>query len=256
MKTILDKIEFHYTYLIMAVGLVLTGHFINLIIFTSLILVHEMGHVSASLLFGYKIDKVIIYPYGGITKINKLINTKIEKDLVVAIAGILFQSIYFFLILILSEKAMIREYTFNLFLMYHKSILFFNLLPIIPLDGAKIVNLIISKYLNFNLANTFTVVISLLAVIIFLISNTYQNNYSMIMVLGVLFQNIYKFYKEISFIYNKFLLERYLYNFNYSKIKVIKNKNKMYKNYRHLFVKNGQVLGEKSYLSSIFRKKD
>ena len=44
MKNILNKIEFHYTYIIMAFGLVITGHFVNLIIFTSLIIIHEMGH--------------------------------------------------------------------------------------------------------------------------------------------------------------------------------------------------------------------
>ena len=48
MKNILNKIEFHYTYIIMAFGLVITGHFVNLIIFTSLIIIHEMGHIIIS----------------------------------------------------------------------------------------------------------------------------------------------------------------------------------------------------------------
>ena len=34
-------IEFHSSYFIVALGFILTGHFINLIVFTSLILVHE-----------------------------------------------------------------------------------------------------------------------------------------------------------------------------------------------------------------------
>ena len=48
MKNILNKIEFHYTYIIMAFGLVITGHFVNLIIFTSLIIIHEIGHIIIS----------------------------------------------------------------------------------------------------------------------------------------------------------------------------------------------------------------
>ena len=32
----------------MAFGLVITGHFVNLIIFTSLIIIHEMGHIIIS----------------------------------------------------------------------------------------------------------------------------------------------------------------------------------------------------------------
>ena len=95
MKNILNKIEFHYTYIIMAFGLVITGHFVNLIIFTSLIIIHEMGHIIISKILSYKIDKVIIYPYGGFVKLNTRINTKIENDLLVAISGIIMQSIYF-----------------------------------------------------------------------------------------------------------------------------------------------------------------
>ena len=101
MKNILTKVEFHYSFLIMALGLVLTGHFVNLLIFTSLILIHELGHVITSIIFNYKVDKIIIYPYGGLTKINTLVNTSIKKDLAVALSGILMQSIYFLIIYIL-----------------------------------------------------------------------------------------------------------------------------------------------------------
>ena len=145
MKNILNKIEFHYTYIIMAFGLVITGHFVNLIIFTSLIIIHEMGHIIISKILSYKIDKVIIYPYGGFVKLNTRINTKIENDLLVAISGIIMQSIYFGIIFFLYRNGIVREYIYSLFLLYHKSMLIFNLLPIYPLDGAKIVNLILSK---------------------------------------------------------------------------------------------------------------
>lgn len=71
--------------------------------------------------------------------------------------------------------------------------LIFNLLPIYPLDGAKIVNLILSKYFSFNIANYISIVISLITVVFFLYSDIYENNYSIILVIGVLMKNIYKF---------------------------------------------------------------
>ena len=94
MKNFLNKMDFHYTYIIMAFGLVLTGHFINLIAFTSLIIIHEFGHVITATIYKYRIKKITIYPYGGITEFDTLVNTKIEKDLLIAISGIIFQSIY------------------------------------------------------------------------------------------------------------------------------------------------------------------
>ncbi|MBQ8192931.1 MAG: hypothetical protein IJZ46_02540 [Bacilli bacterium] len=255
MKNILAKIEFHYTFLIMAIGLVLTGHFANLLVFTSLILIHETGHFLTSIIFKYKVDKIIIYPYGGITKLNTMINTNIGKDLLIAISGTIVQSIYFIIIIILFNSGIIREYIYNLFLLYHNSMLLFNLLPVLPLDGSKIISLILAKFLNFNLANNLTVFISLITIIILLISKVYENNYSLLLSLGILMQNIYKFYKEISYIYNRFLLERYLYNFNYKKNKVINNKDKMYKNRIHFFYKNGIIQDEKAYLKDFFNKK-
>jgi stage IV sporulation protein FB len=239
----------------MAFGLVITGHFVNLIIFTSLIIIHEMGHIIISKILSYKIDKVIIYPYGGFVKLNTKINTKIENDLLVAISGIIMQSIYFGIIFFLYRNGIVREYIYSLFLLYHKSMLIFNLLPIYPLDGAKIVNLILSKYFSFNIANYISIVISLITVVFFLYSDIYENNYSIILVIGVLMQNIYKFYKDISYIYNRFILERYLFKFNYKDKKVIKNINKMYKNREHLFNDKGKLINEKEYISTFFEKK-
>lgn len=255
MKNILNKIEFHYTYIIMAFGLVITGHFINLIIFTSLIIIHELGHVIMAIIMRYKVNKIIIYPYGGITNIDTKINTKIENDLLVAISGVVIQSIYFGIIFFLYRNGIVREYVYDLFFLYHKSMLIFNLLPIYPLDGAKIVNLILSKYFSFNTSNYISVVISLIMIVVFLYSDIYENNYSIILVVGVLMKNIYKFYKDISYIYNRFILERYLFKFNYKKKVIIKNKDKMYKNRVHIFNDNGKLMNEKEYISTFFEKK-
>ena len=190
MKIILSKIEFHYTFIIIALGFVLAGYFSNLIVFTSIIIIHELGHIITGLHFKYKLDKVIIYPYGGMTKFNTIINTNINKDILVAISGVIVQSIYFILITILYTKGYIREYIYNLFTIYNKSILLFNILPIIPLDGSKIINLILSKYLYYNLSNKLTIIISFITIIIILITRIYEYNYSFIIILGLLMKNI------------------------------------------------------------------
>lgn len=255
MKNILTKIKFDNTFIIMAFGLVITGHFSNLIIFTSLIIIHELGHTLMALIFKYKVNKIIIYPYGGITKLDTLINTNINKDLLVAISGLFFQTLYFIIILFLYKQGIIREYIYNLFYLYHKSMFIFNILPIIPLDGSKIINLLLSKYLNFNLSNNLTVLISFITIIYILINNIYEYNYSFLLVIGVILYNIYIFYRDINYIYQKFMLERYLYNINYNKVKIIKNKNKMYKNYSHIINEKGKLIEEKAYLTRIYEKK-
>jgi stage IV sporulation protein FB len=254
MKNIFTKIEFHYSFLIVALGLVITGYFSNLIIFTSLILVHEIGHIIAASMFKYNVKKIVIYPYGGLTKFDNIINTNIYKDLVVAVSGVIMQLIYVFVIYIFYCNGIIRDYTYNLFLLYHRSMMIFNLLPIIPLDGFKILNLIFSKIFSFNLSNYLSVFISLCTIVIFLFCNMYEKNYSLVLVVGVLMQNIFKFYYQIKYIYNRFLLERYLYNINYKSGKIIYNENKMYKNSSHLIIKDGKIMKEKEFLYYFFGK--
>ena len=239
----------------MALGLVLTGHFSNLLVFTSLIIVHEMGHVLAARMFKYDVSKIIIYPYGGVTKLNTIINTNIYKDLFVAISGILVQTFYFLIVYFFYKNGVVREYIYELFVLYHKSMILFNLMPIPYLDGFKITNLLLSKFLNFNITNKISVLVSFFFIIFFMFSGIFEKNYSVVMIIGVLMQNIYKFYNEISYIYNRFLLERYIYNLNFKNKKIIDTENKMFKNSSHLFIKNGKIINEKTFLAFFFDKK-
>ena len=144
------KIEFHYTYIIIAIGFILTGYFSNLIIFTSIIIIHELGHYIIAKINKLNPEKIIIYPFGGITRMNNLVNTPISKELEVALSGILFQSIYYLIIVTLYDNNLIRDYIFNIYTTYHYSILIFNILPIHPLDGSIILNLLISKHLPYK----------------------------------------------------------------------------------------------------------
>ena len=53
-------------------------------------------------------------------------------------------------------------------------------------------------------------------------------------------------------VFIKFLLERYLYDFKFKKIKYIKNASQMKRDYYHLFVDSG-VVEEKLYLRNLFK---
>ncbi len=250
MKHILTKIEFHYTYLVVALGFVLTGYFSNLIIFTSIILIHELGHTLMIIKYKLKLKKIIIYPYGGLVKYEGLLNLDINKELLIAFSGIIIQIIYYLIIFFLFKLDLIRLYIFNLFRSYHYAILIFNLLPIYPLDGSNILNLILNKYFHYKLSIKLTIIISIIT--IFISIKYYLSNYSYILILFILFDNIIKYYQYSDYLYYRFLLERYLHNFNFKKLKIIKNKNKMYKNCRHLIKSQDKYVTEKEYLKKIF----
>lgn len=246
----MNKIKIHYTYYIIIVSFLLTGCFINLIAFTSLIIIHELGHYYTCKILKIKVDNIIIYPYGGITKINDKIDINLNKELLISISGIIIQNIYFFIIYLLYKNNFLREYTYNIFFKYHYNILIFNLIPIYPLDGSKILNIIINKIFNFKLSNILIIIISIINIILLLF--IYKFNYSYIMILGILINYLYNYLTNIKYIYNRFLLEKYLYKTNFKNKKIINNYKNMYRNTNHIIKKDNIYQKEVDFLSKMF----
>ncbi len=247
-------LEFHRTYLIMALGFVLTGYYLNLIVFTSLILVHEFGHCLVAKLTKFHVEKIIIYPYGGFTKIKDRINRDINEELLVATAGIIMQFFFYMVIFLLYKKGVIRDYTFNLYTMYNQQMIFFNMLPIYPLDGSKILNLLFSKYFNYYLSNNLTIIFSFITILVVAFFNIYYYNYSNVMIMFLLLRYLLEFYQKRKYLYHRFLLERFLYSIRYPKLKILKKKEKLYKNRTHLFYDGSHYIEEKDYLKKMFSK--
>ena len=114
MKNTLNKLDFHYTYIIIALGFVLTGYFTNLIAFTSLILFHELGHIICMYHYGFKIEKITIYPFGGFIKTNNIIDQNIDEELIIAIMGVFSQTCFYIVIsFFISNKNLNKLYIFN-----------------------------------------------------------------------------------------------------------------------------------------------
>ena len=246
-------IEFHNSYIIVALGFILTGNILNIIIFTTLIIIHELGHYLTAKFLHVKVKKIIIYPFGGITKLDTIINLEIDKELLIATSGIIYQFLFYLIITFLYKNNIIREYTMNLYTTYNQEIIFFNLLPIYPLDGSKIFNLMLSKVLPYQISNLITIIISLTLIAILLLLNIYMLNYSNIIIYIILITYIIKFYQKRKYLYQRFLIERYLYHFQFKKTKIIKNYNKMYKNNSHIIKEKNKYIKEKDLLKELFK---
>ena len=198
-------------------------------------------------IFNGKIDKIIIYPFGGISKFKIPLNISPNKELLITIAGPIFQIIAYYTMMSLCHRY------HNIIRIYHYSILIFNLLPIYPLDGGKIVNILLSFKLPFKLSLKLTICISYMTLIFFIIIN-YPNFY-----LNFIIITIYLLYKitieerQIECIYNKFLLERYLYNYHFKNKKIIKTENNFYKNTKHIIKKNNNYYLEREFLEKKYK---
>ena len=167
--------------------------------------------------------------------------------------GPIFQIIYYLLII---NFLTINDY--QLFKMYHYSILIFNMLPIYPLDGGKLLNIILSFITSYQKSYILTILLSFSTIIIILILSIKINfslSFNLYLIISLILIKLTKLYKDRLYYYNKFKLERYLNNYHFKKIKVIPNINKMMRDKRHIIKKENKYLTEKEYLNNIFKYK-
>ena len=220
--------------------IILTGNFNYFIPYFLLLFFHEISHAITGIILGYKLEKIVFYPLGGLTIINYPINIPLFKELLIVIMGPIMQIIVYLIL---------KEY-YPFIKIYHYTLLFFNLLPVYPLDGGKILN-IISGYF-FNFLTCFKVVISISIVIIIglIIYDFYYFNLNLVLMIILIISKLYHLYKNKSLIYERFLLERYLYEYKFRKVKKVHNINELYRDYRHYI----NFVNEKEYLKELFHK--
>lgn len=240
--------KIHILYWVMAFVCAFSGLFKNFLYFTLLIVIHELGHFLAAKMFKWKVDKIIILPFGGITIFNDFLSKSLFEEFIILLLGPLFQIIFY--------TIYIKIFGFNEILRnYHYSLLIFNMLPIFPLDGFKLLNIIINKFFSFKKSHLIAIITSIITLIIFIyILIFYKFGFIMFLAtIFLLYKNIEEFLNH-DFIFNKFLLERYIYNINLKKVKIIKSNKleKMKREYKHIFYYNKKYETEKNILKKKF----
>ena len=209
-----------------------------------LIIVHELGHFFTAKYFNWEIDRIYIYPLGGLTKFKTLINKPLKEELLVTIMGPIFQILFFNLI---------KDYDDSLYY-FNNLLLIFNLLPVVPLDGGKLLNIFTSTIISFKKTLKLGILISYAfypLIIIFFITNI--NSVFMTIVTILLILKIIEESKNIDYIFNKFLLERYLRKFKYRKDIVVKKVDNYYKYKNNIIINNKQMLSEKDALRIYYK---
>jgi len=226
----------------------LSASFKNFFFFLSIILIHEMGHLLMGLLLGWELDKICLYPYGGVTKFNEDINRKLSEELLILISGPIFQIIYF----------VIGYYLFNSldFNYYNLSILVFNMLPIYPLDGGRILNIIFNYFLSFRFSYYLSIFLSIFISLIFIIYSIVNNyTFNILLMFLIVIVKVFIELKKKNYYFNKFILERYINRYSFKKIKNISSIKKMMRDKRHIIKFNNSYYTEKEYLNKLYRGK-
>ena len=239
------KINIHPLFYLFALISIVTGLFKEFIIFTFIIITHELGHILAGIILNIYPETINILPFGGLTIFKMKINTSINKELFVALLGPILQVIVWFVVSLKYNNIIYDKYNFF--------ILIFNLLPIYPLDGSKILNCLVSKFLSFKKSFFITMYISFITISVFIFFIFYQYfSFGWILILFFLCLKVIKEYKNFNNLFNKFLWERYNYFFYFKKEKTINSYSSMKRDYKHIFKIGNTFKSEREILRKRF----
>ncbi len=229
---------------------ILTASFMPFIIISILLFVHEIGHFLSAYLLGINVYKIYFYPYGGESRFNMDLNESILKEFIILIMGPVAQCIIYF---ILIKTSFFNNYIY-IIKNIHYSILIFNLLPIYPLDGGRLLNLLFNIKFSFKRSILLSIYFSYIMIFI-LIMIEFPNilKINILLIILLLLYKVTLEYKKKDYYVEKFLLERYIKNFNFRKIKEVKNIEDFMKGYRHYIKNNEHYYTEKDILSKKFK---
>lgn len=134
------------------------------IIFLFFVIIHEMCHLIVGLIIGGKANKMYITPFGVSLEMYLYGKTKHLNKIIFYLSGPIINIILGFIFFYLK---------FDFKLVYTNfAIGFFNLLPILPLDGGKVLKEILTIVFDSQMSNDIIIIFS--KVILSLLSLTYS----------------------------------------------------------------------------------
>lgn len=198
--------------LFFAVGVIcaFTGSFLSFVSCTVLALMHEVAHALVSEKLGFKLDKIVLMPFGALIS-GDIDELGIADEIKIAFAGPLFNFVFAFLIASLwwffPETYAFTDSFYNCSL----SMGIINLIPAFPLDGGRILYALVSKKYSEKIAKKTCKIVSLVIFLVFICLFVYSCFtkinitiffFSLFMLVGF-FKNEGCKYSKISFSVNK-----------------------------------------------------
>jgi stage IV sporulation protein FB len=155
------KYRFHPLFSIMMLLSVMTGYFIEMVTLFGIVFIHELGHVAAAKHFGWRIKEVKLLPFGGVAVVEELASVPVKEELIVTMAGPL-QNLWMILVAYPLVLLGVLPAEWGMyFIEANLLIALFNLLPVLPLDGGKVLLALLSSMLPYQRAVRMAAMISI-----------------------------------------------------------------------------------------------
>ncbi|MCR4435253.1 MAG: M50 family metallopeptidase [Clostridiales bacterium] len=143
-----------------------------LVIYLS-ILLHELGHVLSALIFGRRINSFNVLPI-GVTAVIEDGPAEVWKRILIYLSGPLINILLAVLLSILSPYYLYGTDNMRFFISVNIGLAVFNLIPVKPLDGGRILSDALSSRVGLFSASSYIKRLSLILVILLVIAGIVQ----------------------------------------------------------------------------------
>lgn len=159
----------HPLFVLLMLASVFTGYFVEMVTLFGVVTIHELGHVAAAKGFGWRVRRVELLPFGGVAAVDESTNVPAFQEFAVALCGPL-QNAWMagMAALMLTAGLGDAEY-WQYFLQANVMIGLFNLLPVLPLDGGKMLTAALSYRISYHKTLVYALYVSLLLSIMMVI---------------------------------------------------------------------------------------
>lgn len=183
----------------------------ELSIILMIVLIHELGHYFMARLFKWRVESIMLWVFGGVMKTEEHGNSSLRQEALVIIAGPV-QNLFIYLgLYFLSAYSVFPSPVLELIFYYNTAILIFNLLPIWPLDGGKLLFVLLSSYLPYRQAYHSIIILSMVTSLAFLLVQLFLFPFTLsaFCLMIFLFMENRTEWKQRFYVFIRFLLKRY-----------------------------------------------
>lgn len=246
---ILTKIELKTSTLIIITFSILSGRYRPLFIHLFVAFIHELGHGIMAYLLNVRVSRLNILPFGFYLEIDDLEHVHILKEFLIVLFGPLMYIVNLYLLHLMFRYDLISYLLYQQGLEANIVILIFNLLPIYPLDGHRLLSIILSPFFTYKKLKKVNLFLSLLSLITMVILAFRSAN--IIVYFYLAYMQIYYIihFKEY---YLSFIVSR-MNKKIYKKTK-LNTKKDYYRPFQNVFLYKRKLMDEKEFAMEILKQ--
>jgi stage IV sporulation protein FB len=172
------EIKINYLLCVTFIIFFIFGYIENAIISFIIVFLHELAHTVVARLLGYQIHDIEIFPFGGVARIEELISINPKDEILIAAAGPTSNLFMAFVGYQVYYGLSIQRELMVFFVFSNIMIGIFNLIPILPLDGGRIIRAYLAYFIGFKKATKIIVRVSKLCSITIFLLGLYMVRYN------------------------------------------------------------------------------